>query len=60
LEVKLTSTQVAALDEVSKPTLSFPAGFLQGAPTFMHGGLTVNGVTAPPLPWAPKSDKERY
>jgi aryl-alcohol dehydrogenase-like predicted oxidoreductase len=60
LEVKLTAEQVAALDAVSQPSLNFPAGFLQGAPTFMHGGLTVNGVTAPPLPWAPKSDAERY
>ncbi|HYO52370.1 aldo/keto reductase [Archangium sp.] len=60
LELKLTPAHLAALDEVSKPVLNFPAGFLQGATTFMHGGLTVNGVSAPPLPWAPKSDAERY
>ncbi|MGZ3461801.1 MAG: aldo/keto reductase, partial [Archangium sp.] len=60
LDVKLTPAQVAALEEVSKPTLDFPAGFIQGAPLFMHGGLTVNGITAPPSPQAPRSDQERY
>ncbi|WNG41395.1 aldo/keto reductase [Archangium violaceum] len=60
LDVKLTPEQVAALDEVSKPTLNFPAGFLQGAPVFMHGGNTVNGLTAPPWPLAPKPDSKRY
>src|SRR6218665_846613 len=48
LDVKLSPEQTAALDAVSKPTLDFPAGFLQGAPTFMHGGITVNGISAPP------------
>jgi hypothetical protein len=51
---------VAALDEVSKPTLNFPAGFLQGAPVFMHGGITVNGISAPPSALAPKPDSKRY
>ena len=60
LELKLTPAQLTALDEVSTPVLNFPAGFLQGSPTFMHGGLTVNGVSAPPLPWAPKPDSPRY
>jgi aryl-alcohol dehydrogenase-like predicted oxidoreductase len=60
LEVKLTPEQLATLDEVSKPTLNFPAGFLQNAPVFMHGGLTVNGVTAPPWPLAPPPDAQRY
>ena len=60
LEVKLTPGQLATLDEVSRPTLNFPAGFLEIAPVFMHGGLTVNGVTAPPWPLAPKPDAQRY
>jgi aryl-alcohol dehydrogenase-like predicted oxidoreductase len=60
LDVKLTPEHLAALHQVSAPTLNFPAGFLQGAPVFMHGGMTVNGVTAPPWPMAPKSDKERW
>ena len=60
LELKPTPAPLAALDEVSTPVLNFPAGFLQGSPTFMHDGLTVNGVSAPPLPWAPKPDSPRY
>ncbi|PTL79737.1 aldo/keto reductase [Vitiosangium sp. GDMCC 1.1324] len=60
LDVKLTPAQVAALDEVSKPALNFPAGILQGAPAFMHGGLTINGVTAPVSPITPKADSKRY
>lgn len=60
LELKLTPQQVAALDEVSKPTFSFPIGFLQNSPVFMHPGLTINGVTAPPSPMVPPSNKERW
>jgi aryl-alcohol dehydrogenase-like predicted oxidoreductase len=60
LDLKLTPQQVAALDEVSKPALNFPASILQIAPMLMHPGLTVNGVTAPPFAMAPKSDKERW
>ncbi|HEX8435428.1 aldo/keto reductase [Archangium sp.] len=60
LDVKLTPAQVAALDEVSQPTLNFPAAFLQGSPSFMHGGITVNGVTPPTMPFLPKTDAERY
>ncbi|NTX57300.1 aldo/keto reductase [Myxococcus sp. CA039A] len=60
LEVTLKPEQVKALDDASKPTLDFPAEFLQGAPTFMHGGVSVNGVPAPAWPMAPKSDEERW
>jgi aryl-alcohol dehydrogenase-like predicted oxidoreductase len=48
LDVKLTPAQVKALDDQSKPTLNFPADFLKEAPSFMHAGLRVNGVQAPP------------
>lgn len=60
LDVRLAPEHLAALDEVSKPSLSFPAAFLEMAPVFMHGGLTVNGVTAPPWPLAPRPDSPRY
>jgi diketogulonate reductase-like aldo/keto reductase len=60
LDVKLAPEHLADLDEVSRPTLSFPAGFLEAAPVFMHGGLTVNGVTAPPWPLAPGPGSRRY
>jgi aryl-alcohol dehydrogenase-like predicted oxidoreductase len=61
LDVKLAPEQVAALDALSKPTLGFPIAFLEDrASSFMHPGLTVNGVTASPSPMIPKSDSERY
>lgn len=60
LDVTLKPEQLKALDEASKPKLDFPADFLQGAPVFMHGGVTVNGVSAPVWPLAPKNDEERW
>ena len=60
LDVKLTPAQVQALDELSKPTLDFPAEFLKNAPSFMHAGLSVNGVQAPPSTLTPKADVPRY
>ncbi|RKH62955.1 aldo/keto reductase [Corallococcus interemptor] len=60
LDVKLTPEQVKALDDESQPTLNFPAAFLQGAPTFMHAGLRVNGVQAPPSNLTPKANTPRY
>ena len=60
LDVKLAPEHVAALDALSKPTLSFPIAFLDRASSFMHPGLTVNGVTGGPSPMLPKSDGERY
>ncbi len=60
LDVKLRAEDIARLDELSKPALNFPAGFLAGAGTFMHGGLTVNGDTARAWPLAPRDDSERY
>ncbi len=60
LEVSLSKEHVAALDAASKPTFGFPIGFLQAAPMFMHGGLTVNGVAAPPWPLAPKPGATKY
>jgi len=50
LDLQLSSEQLAALDAVSAPTLNFPAAFLKGAVSFMHNGLTVNGVPSEPLP----------
>jgi aryl-alcohol dehydrogenase-like predicted oxidoreductase len=60
LDLTLTKEHVAALDALSKPQLNFPAGFLTRANSFMHGGVTVNGDTAPPSPMTPKDDSERY
>ena len=60
LDVALTPDQTARLDKLTEPRLDFPAGFLHMAPAFMHGGLTVNGVGAPPSPVLPKKDSPRY
>src|SRR5262250_3792706 len=60
LDVRLDASQSAALDSVSKPTLNFPATFLEFAPSFMHAGATVNGEPSQVPPLMPKSDAERY
>jgi aryl-alcohol dehydrogenase-like predicted oxidoreductase len=49
LDLRLPPEHVRALDDVSKPSLNFPANFLDGAVNFMHNGLTVNGVPSEAL-----------
>jgi diketogulonate reductase-like aldo/keto reductase len=60
LELQIPPAHLAALDEVSKPALDFPADFIRMAGAFAHGGVSVNGVLPPVLPLAPKTDAERY
>ncbi len=60
LDVRLAPEHIAKLDALSAPVLNFPAGFTQFAPAFMHGGLTVNSVTAPVVPFLPRADSPRY
>src|SRR5437763_5898602 len=60
LDLKLDASHVDALNKVSAPTLNFPAGFLQFAPSFMHAGATVNGERSQCPPMMPKTDAERY
>jgi diketogulonate reductase-like aldo/keto reductase len=60
LDVRLPADAVAALDEASKPVLSFPADFVRGSGMFKRGGTTVDGETAPPWPLAPRTDAERH
>src|SRR5882672_2799009 len=43
LDLRLTADQIARLDTLSKPALSFPMQFLNVASTFSQGGTTVNG-----------------
>ncbi|MFE5189882.1 aldo/keto reductase [Streptomyces sp. NPDC056628] len=48
LDVTLTAEQRATLDEVSTPTLNFPARFTTGiSPAVAFGGMTVDGTTYP-------------
>jgi aryl-alcohol dehydrogenase-like predicted oxidoreductase len=60
LDITLNLEQVARLDKLSKPTLSFPMQFLNVASMFAHGGATVNGEASTLWPLAPKADAERY
>ena len=60
LELKLTADQVQKLDELSKPTLNFPASFIEFSGPFGRGGTTINGERAEANPLAPQSDKERH
>jgi aryl-alcohol dehydrogenase-like predicted oxidoreductase len=60
LDIALNPEQVARLDTLSKPTLSFPMQFLNVASMFSHGGATVNGEASTLWPLAPKGDAERY
>ena len=60
LDVTLSLAHLAALNAVSEPSLNFPGGMLRFVTMFTHGGMTVNGVTAPDWPLAPKADAERY
>jgi aryl-alcohol dehydrogenase-like predicted oxidoreductase len=60
VDLRLSSDQLARLDDVSRPTLDFPAGFLRMAGMFSQGGTTVNGESAPLAPNAPRNDSERW
>jgi aryl-alcohol dehydrogenase-like predicted oxidoreductase len=60
LDIGLSADQVARLDTLSRPTLSFPMQFLNVAGMFSQGGTTVNGEPSTVWPLAPKSDAERY
>src|SRR5204862_1213773 len=60
LDLKLDPSHSDALNKVSAPLLNFPAAFLRFAPSFMHGGATVNGEPSQMPPIMPKTDAERY
>ena len=51
LDLKLTDAQIAALDEVSKPALNFPADLNRDlSPSFAFAGATVDGQRTAVLP----------
>ena len=59
-DVVLRPEHVAKLDALSAPKLNFPADFIANGATFVLGGTTVNGKSAPPWPMSPATDDERY
>jgi aryl-alcohol dehydrogenase-like predicted oxidoreductase len=60
LDVTLTAEHVKMLDDVSTPTLPFPADMLSAVPMFAFGGTTINGQPSRPWPQAPQNDGERF
>jgi aryl-alcohol dehydrogenase-like predicted oxidoreductase len=59
-DVALKPQQVATLDAMSKPELNFPADMIANSGTFVHGGTTINGRSAPVWPMSPAGDADRY
>ena len=50
LDVTLTAEQIATLDAVSKPPLSFPAGYAQISQMFGFPSTRIDGVQTPASP----------
>jgi aryl-alcohol dehydrogenase-like predicted oxidoreductase len=59
-EVTLGSAHLATLDQLTTPNLEFPARFLAGGASYIHGGTSINGRSAEPWPMSPESDEDRY
>jgi aryl-alcohol dehydrogenase-like predicted oxidoreductase len=59
-DLSLRPEDVAKLDLISKPKLAFPADFIANGAPIVHGGTTIDGLSAPPWPMSPKDDSERY
>jgi aryl-alcohol dehydrogenase-like predicted oxidoreductase len=60
VDVVLRPEHVTKLDALSKPKLNFPADFIENGAPFVHGGITINGRSAPVWPASPKGDDDRY
>jgi aryl-alcohol dehydrogenase-like predicted oxidoreductase len=60
LEVKLSADQAAKLEELTKPTLNFPAPFLNSAASIQAGGTTINGESSVPSPWGVTKKDDHY
>ncbi|MDB5786245.1 aldo/keto reductase [Caballeronia mineralivorans] len=58
LDVKLSAEELGRLDALTKPTFGFPQNMQTLFPALHNGGTSVNGVYAPPSPFAvEKGDK---
>jgi aryl-alcohol dehydrogenase-like predicted oxidoreductase len=60
LDVVLTADERTKLDELTKPTLGFPQSMMPVFPSILHGGTTVNGVTAPVSPFVIEKGESPY
>ncbi|MFK7960850.1 MAG: aldo/keto reductase [Phycisphaerales bacterium] len=60
LDISLTDDHVKRLEDKSKPSLPFPADFLDGARTVIQGGTSLNGERRDPWPLAPDGADDRW
>jgi diketogulonate reductase-like aldo/keto reductase len=60
LDVTLTPEQRATLDEVSAPTLDFPAAVVNMSAAVAFGGMTVDGTTYPAFAMKGKPRRGEY
>jgi len=58
--VTLPASRIQKLDDLSKPSLDFPADMLGIVPSFAYAGTTINGRSAPISPYVPQKDGVRY
>lgn len=56
----LRAEQIQKLDQLSKPTLGFPASMGDMAPPFAYAGTTINGKSSPIASFVPQKDGPRY
>lgn len=54
LSVSLSADEMAALDALSAPPSTFVTAYAGYAQMFIHGGITINGITPPALPLTEK------
>ena len=60
LDITLSADHLAALDEASAITPTFPQSFLPGTRTVVHGGTSIDGEAREPWDLSPASDEERW
>ncbi|WP_435260499.1 aldo/keto reductase [Streptomyces sp. 1222.5] len=61
LDMELSQTQIMALDNLTAPSLNFPAAFLkQEAPDLMQAGTTVNSEATMVSELTPQTEEERF
>lgn len=60
LDLALEVDELARLDALTKPTLGFPQSMQPLFPAIHHGGITVNGVSAPAAGFGLEDGEEPY
>jgi len=60
LDLKLTASEIAHLDTLTKPTFGFPQSMEPLFPAIHNGGTMVNGVQVPPSPFILNNGEKPY